>query len=111
MPDEPTSGLDSRSAAIVMRVIRNMANTGRTVICTVHQPSSEIFFSFDDLLLLQKGGHMVYFGELGHDGHKMVQYLQTVPGSRPCPPGFNPVRTPAPIGYFSSFATIVSLLH
>eukprot|EP00208_Stichococcus_sp_RCC1054_P006723 CAMPEP_0206141786 /NCGR_PEP_ID=MMETSP1473-20131121/14100_1 /ASSEMBLY_ACC=CAM_ASM_001109 /TAXON_ID=1461547 /ORGANISM="Stichococcus sp, Strain RCC1054" /LENGTH=1124 /DNA_ID=CAMNT_0053536477 /DNA_START=231 /DNA_END=3601 /DNA_ORIENTATION=+ len=36
--DEPTSGLDARAAAIVMRTVRNTVNTGRTVVCTIHQP-------------------------------------------------------------------------
>lgn len=40
--DEPSSGLDSRAAAIVMRVLRRVASTGRTVIVTVHQPSAEM---------------------------------------------------------------------
>ena len=57
--DEPTSGLDSRAAAVVMRVLRAVANTGRTCIVTVHQPSAELFFMFDDLLLLQRGGYQV----------------------------------------------------
>ena len=45
--DEPTSGLDARAAAIVMRTVRNTVNTGRTVVCTIHQPSidiSEVWF-------------------------------------------------------------------
>ena len=46
-------GLDSRAAAVVMRTIRRVASTGRTIICTVHQPSYELFAQFDDLLLLQ----------------------------------------------------------
>ena len=39
----PTSGLDARAAAIVMRAVRNTVNTGRTVVCTIHQPSIDIF--------------------------------------------------------------------
>jgi ABC-type multidrug transport system ATPase subunit len=50
--DEPTSGLDARAAAIVMRAVRNTVNTGRTVVCTIHQPSIDIFESFDDVLSL-----------------------------------------------------------
>ena len=50
---------DSRAAAVVMRVLRAVAATGRTVICTIHQPSSELFLMFDDLLLLQRGGYEV----------------------------------------------------
>uniref|UniRef100_A0A0D9VF50 ABC transporter domain-containing protein n=1 Tax=Leersia perrieri TaxID=77586 RepID=A0A0D9VF50_9ORYZ len=48
--DEPTSGLDARAAAIVMRTIRNTVNTGRTVVCTIHQPSIDIFESFDEAI-------------------------------------------------------------
>ena len=51
--DEPTSGLDARAAAIVMRAVRNIGNTGRTIVCTIHQPSIDIFESFDELLLLK----------------------------------------------------------
>lgn len=57
--DEATTGLDSRAAAVVMRVLRAVAATGRTIICTIHQPSSELFFYFDDLLLLKRGGYQV----------------------------------------------------
>jgi ABC-type multidrug transport system fused ATPase/permease subunit len=49
--DEPTSGLDARSAAIVMRAVRNTVDTGRTVVCTIHQPSIDIFEAFDEVLL------------------------------------------------------------
>jgi ABC-type multidrug transport system ATPase subunit len=47
--DEPTSGLDARAAAIVMRAIRNTVDTGRTIVCTIHQPSIDIFESFDQV--------------------------------------------------------------
>nr|XP_051191840.1 ABC transporter G family member 36-like [Lolium perenne] len=47
--DEPTSGLGARAAAIVMRTIRNTVDTGRTVVCTIHQPSIDIFESFDEV--------------------------------------------------------------
>ncbi|KAB2599225.1 hypothetical protein D8674_009496 [Pyrus ussuriensis x Pyrus communis] len=46
--DEPTSGLDARAAAIVMRVVKNVVSTGRTTVCTIHQPSIDIFESFDE---------------------------------------------------------------
>ncbi|KDP36997.1 hypothetical protein JCGZ_06053 [Jatropha curcas] len=44
--DEPTSGLDARAAAIVMRTVT--VDTGRTVVCTIHQPSIDIFEAFDE---------------------------------------------------------------
>lgn len=47
--DEPTSGLDARAAAIVMRTVRNTVDTQRTVVCTIHQPSIEIFEAFDEV--------------------------------------------------------------
>jgi ABC-type multidrug transport system ATPase subunit len=47
--DEPTSGLDARAAAIVMRAIRNTVDIGRTIVCTIHQPSIDIFESFDEV--------------------------------------------------------------
>ncbi|KAH7834833.1 hypothetical protein Vadar_020121 [Vaccinium darrowii] len=46
--DEPTTGLDARAAAIVMRAIKNVADTGRTIVCTIHQPSIDIFEAFDE---------------------------------------------------------------
>jgi len=49
--DEPTSGLDARAAAIVMRTVRNTVDTGRTVVCTIHQPSIDIFESFDEVTM------------------------------------------------------------
>ncbi|GAB2273764.1 transcription factor [Dionaea muscipula] len=51
--DEPTSGLDARAAAIVMRTVRNTVDTGRTVVCTIHQPSIDIFEAFDDVMVKQ----------------------------------------------------------
>uniref|UniRef100_A0A0E0B1J0 ABC transporter domain-containing protein n=1 Tax=Oryza glumipatula TaxID=40148 RepID=A0A0E0B1J0_9ORYZ len=51
--DEPTSGLDARAAAIVMRTVRNIVDMGRTVVCTIHQPSIDIFESFDESFVIQ----------------------------------------------------------
>ena len=43
--DEPTTGLDAREAAALVRVLRNVSETGRNVIATIHQPSAEVFFA------------------------------------------------------------------
>jgi ABC-type multidrug transport system ATPase subunit/ABC-type multidrug transport system permease subunit len=51
--DEPTTGLDARAAAIVMRAVKNIAETGRTVVCTIHQPSIDIFEAFDEVKTLK----------------------------------------------------------
>jgi len=45
-----------------MRTVRNIVNTGRTIVCTIHQPSIDIFESFDELLLLKRGGQTIYAG-------------------------------------------------
>ena len=49
--DEPTSGLDARAAAIVMRAVKNVVSTGRTTVCTIHQPSIDVFEAFDEVLI------------------------------------------------------------
>lgn len=59
--DEPTSGLDSASAYFVAQTLRNLGHDGKTVISSIHQPSSEVFALFDDLFLLS-GGQTIYFG-------------------------------------------------
>ncbi|GKD27327.1 AAA+ ATPase domain-containing protein, partial [Tanacetum coccineum] len=46
--DEPTTGLDARSAAIVMQAVENIVDIGRTIVCTIYQPSIDIFESFDE---------------------------------------------------------------
>ena len=46
-----------------MRTVRNIVNTGRTIVCTIHQPSIDIFESFDELLLLKRGGQTIYAGQ------------------------------------------------
>ncbi|KAK9697065.1 hypothetical protein RND81_08G012700 [Saponaria officinalis] len=60
--DEPTSGLDSASAFFVTQTLRGLSRDGRTVIASIHQPSSEVFELFDCLYLLS-GGKTVYFGQ------------------------------------------------
>ncbi|PRQ40892.1 putative iron-chelate-transporting ATPase [Rosa chinensis] len=88
--DEPTSGLDARAAAIVMRTVRNTVDTGRTVVCTIHQPSIDIFESFDELLLMKRGGQVIYGGKLGQHSQTMINYFQEINGITPIPSGYNP---------------------
>jgi ABC-type multidrug transport system ATPase subunit/ABC-type multidrug transport system permease subunit len=59
--DEPTSGLDSFTASIVINLLVTQAKKGRTIISTIHQPSSQAFFMFDKLLLMSDGW-IVYHG-------------------------------------------------
>jgi ABC-type multidrug transport system ATPase subunit len=88
--DEPTSGLDARAAAIVMRTVRNTVDTGRTVVCTIHQPSIDIFEAFDEMLLLKRGGRIIYNGPLGHNSDKLIEYFQAIPGVPKIKEGYNP---------------------
>ncbi|KAF5940323.1 hypothetical protein HYC85_021490 [Camellia sinensis] len=85
-----TSGLDARAAAIVMRTVRNTVDTGRTVVCTIHQPSIDIFEAFDELLLMKRGGNVIYAGPLGRHSHKLVEYFEAVPGVPKITEGYNP---------------------
>ncbi|TQE04343.1 hypothetical protein C1H46_010128 [Malus baccata] len=88
--DEPTSGLDARAAAIVMRTVRNTVDTGRTVVCTIHQPSIDIFEAFDELLLMKRGGQVIYGGPLGRHSHKLVEHFEAIPGVTKIKDGYNP---------------------
>jgi ABC-type multidrug transport system ATPase subunit len=60
--DEPTSGLDAFTAHHIMESLKELASSGRTVICSIHQPRSDIFSMFDDILLLARGGRVAYSG-------------------------------------------------
>lgn len=88
--DEPTSGLDARAAAIVMRGLKRIALTGRAVCATIHQPSIAIFNSFDTLLLLKRGGEVVFHGELGNQSANLIEYLQSYATTPLIQPGENP---------------------
>ncbi|CAI9094998.1 OLC1v1030847C1 [Oldenlandia corymbosa var. corymbosa] len=58
--DEPTSGLDSTTAMRIMTTIKRLAGGGRTVVTTIHQPSSRIYHMFDKLVLLSEGCPIFY---------------------------------------------------
>ncbi|KAL6645521.1 hypothetical protein ACP70R_017129 [Stipagrostis hirtigluma subsp. patula] len=88
--DEPTSGLDARAAAIVMRTVRNTVDTGRTVVCTIHQPSIDIFEAFDELVLMKQGGEVIYSGPLGHHSSEMIKYFEGIQGVNLIKDGHNP---------------------
>ncbi|KAI9398405.1 hypothetical protein POPTR_003G179000v4 [Populus trichocarpa] len=88
--DEPTSGLDARAAAIVMRTVRNTVDTGRTVVCTIHQPSIDIFEAFDELFLMKRGGEEIYVGPLGHHSTHLIKYFEAIEGVSKIKDGYNP---------------------
>ncbi|XP_048234095.1 pleiotropic drug resistance protein 1-like [Ricinus communis] len=88
--DEPTSGLDARAAAIVMRTVRNTVDTGRTVVCTIHQPSIDIFEAFDELFLMKRGGEEIYVGPLGRHSCHLINYFEGIEGVSKIKDGYNP---------------------
>ncbi|KAL8189296.1 hypothetical protein R6Q57_028862 [Mikania cordata] len=88
--DEPTSGLDARAAAIVMRTVRNTVDTGRTVVCTIHQPSIDIFEAFDELFLMKRGGEEIYVGPIGRNSCELIKYFEDINGVAKIKDGYNP---------------------
>lgn len=88
--DEPTSGLDSQSAFNIVRFLRKLAAAGQAILCTIHQPNSALFENFDRLLLLQRGGQCVYFGDIGKDAHVLLDYFHR--HGADCPPDANPAE-------------------
>ncbi|KAJ5223409.1 hypothetical protein N7468_007951 [Penicillium chermesinum] len=88
--DEPTSGLDSQSAFNIVRFLKKLAAAGQAILCTIHQPNSALFENFDRLLLLQRGGECVYFGEIGHDSTVLLDYFRR--NGAECPPDANPAE-------------------
>ncbi|KAI5119991.1 hypothetical protein M0805_004434 [Coniferiporia weirii] len=88
--DEPTSGLDSQSAWNLVRFLRKLADNGQAILCTIHQPSSLLFESFDRLLLLERGGETVYFGDIGPDSSILRSYFARY--GAVCPSNMNPAE-------------------
>lgn len=70
--DEPTSGLDSSTAMSTMQAVHQLAQRGRTVVATIHQPNSDLVALFDDLLLLAKG-KLIYYGPYEEAVHYFKQ--------------------------------------
>merc|ERR1719398_8355 len=82
--DEPTSGLDSTTALNLVHTLRTLAQVGnRTIITTIHEPSSRIYQMLDKLLLLGLG-HLLFFG----DASDAADYFATIGYTMPY--GMNP---------------------
>ncbi|KAJ8424608.1 hypothetical protein Cgig2_009668 [Carnegiea gigantea] len=72
--DEPTSGLDSASSILLLRALKREACEGVNICMVVHQPSYALFKMFDDLILLARGGFMVYHGTV----NKVEEYFGSI---------------------------------
>ena len=60
--DEPTSGLSSVDSEAVMNLLKEQTQKGKLVIINIHQPGSEIYKMFDKIMIIDKGGYQIYFG-------------------------------------------------
>ncbi len=60
--DEPTSGLSSVDSEMVMKLLKEQAYNGRLVIVNIHQPGSEIFKMFDRIMVIDRGGYQIFYG-------------------------------------------------
>ncbi|TYJ57551.1 hypothetical protein B9479_001633 [Cryptococcus floricola] len=98
--DEPTSGLDSQASYEIVRFLKRIAASGLAVLCTIHQPSGDLFEMFDSVILLAPGGNTVYMGETGENAAKVVDYFESRGAN--CPPDANPAEvlldTVSPVG-------------
>lgn len=72
--DEPTSGLDSFTASSILAVLKKLSDEGKTIIMTIHQPRSDLFNQFGSVLLLLKGGRVLFDGT----PKDMVQHFTTL---------------------------------
>ncbi|KAL4713588.1 hypothetical protein ACJJTC_005073 [Scirpophaga incertulas] len=81
--DEPTSGLDTVTTVQCVRLLKQLARQGRTVVCTIHQPPASLLELFDQVYVIADG-RCIYQG----DTTAIVSYLQSV--GLPCPRHHNP---------------------
>ena len=83
--DEPTSGLDSYQAQRVVELLKELADSGCTVVCSIHQPRASVFKMFDDITLLAEGRCMYSGPKAG-----MVTHFKSC--GYPCPFNINPAE-------------------
>ncbi|XP_024977235.1 ABC transporter G family member 9-like [Cynara cardunculus var. scolymus] len=93
--DEPTSGLDSTTAQRIVSTLWELAKGGRTVVMTIHQPSSRLFYMFHKVLLLSEGNPL-FFGK----GSEVMEYFQSI--------GFSPSVAMNPSDFLLDLANGIS---
>src|SRR5262249_41178873 len=91
--DEPTSGLSWTDAADVISTLRRLADNGRTIVVTIHQPDYQEYEKFDSLVILGRGGKLLFFGPPSPDSYtffgaqpskprEMFDHLEQLPGDQ-----------------------------
>lgn len=97
--DEPTSGLSSPDALMVMRLLRQLADDGKTILITIHQPSLEVFRLMNTLVVVGKDrdssepGRLAYFGPAHPDS---LQFFELTEGESDPTTAFNNEKKPVP---------------
>ncbi|KAF4626684.1 hypothetical protein G7Y89_g11471 [Cudoniella acicularis] len=89
--DEPTSGLDSNTAWAICRLLQRLSEGGQAILCTIHQPSGDLFQMFNNLLLLSEDGKQIYFGNIGPKCQAVINYFENG-GARKCREDENPAE-------------------
>jgi ATP-binding cassette subfamily G (WHITE) protein 2 (SNQ2) len=84
--DEPTSALDCYAAFQIIRLLRNLADKGMSILVVIHQPSALLFDYFDKVAFLGRGGRSLYFGQTGQAA---IEYFERN-GAIPCGRQENP---------------------
>jgi ABC-type multidrug transport system ATPase subunit/pSer/pThr/pTyr-binding forkhead associated (FHA) protein len=79
--DEPTSGLSAHDSMDLMALLRRLADQGRTVVLTIHQPSYAAYVQMDQVLLLEEGGHVAWFGPAAIDSFEFFGVSDREPGA------------------------------
>jgi ABC-type multidrug transport system ATPase subunit len=92
--DEPTSGLDAFTATSVIDVLKALVDEGRTIVMTIHQARSDVFKDFHNVLLLARGGLLVYSGK----GQDMLPHFKNL--------GFECPRTTNPADFVLDLITV-----
>jgi ABC-type multidrug transport system ATPase subunit len=92
--DEPTSGLCSEDALMVMKLLRKLADDGKTIVVTIHQPSLDAYRLLDNLILVSKDAKSPQPGRLAYFGPAYPQAVDFFnPGGVP---GLKPGQDPSP---------------
>ncbi|KAL4336211.1 hypothetical protein GQ457_07G026580 [Hibiscus cannabinus] len=87
---EQTSMLDTKAATIIVRMIKNILETGRIIVCTIHQPIIDILEAFDERFLLKHGAQEIYMRPFRHHSKHLIKYFGVIQEVRNIREGYSP---------------------